>query len=131
MSTSLETEAHWLQSVIKDYRKLVRQWSALSTMIQSAPQHGWQVSLTPSIIPGLSVCRVLPSSQQPTGAIGSYTSSRSCDSGTINSSWPKNLVQGILPVQELLSQIPTGSTTAPSSTSKPATCHSRRKPLKR
>lgn len=73
-SSPSRSGVRWLNSVMRAYAALGRQWSAFSTMIRSAPQAGYEVSLAPSVAPKLSVSPVPLSSPASGGGIGTYLS---------------------------------------------------------
>ena len=129
-ASSSVSEAHWLHSVTTDYLKLVRQWSALLTMMSSAPQHGYQASLECyENLPRLWVSQALPSLPLPGDIPETYLSTSSSGSSTTGAS-STTTNQGSFPWLERLMYWPrkqTASTKEQSSISKPATCRSARK----
>ena len=120
-----------LGAVITAYQQLVDQWSALLTMIQSFPQDGWLVSLTPSdAIPKLLVSRV-PRLLPPTGgSTGPYSETVFSTSYTPASSWTLTPFPGTSVGQGLpLPTLPTKTVPmkVPLTSSKRATCPSERR----
>ena len=128
---SAPSSAPSLSSVIEAYSALVRQWSALLTMIQSLPPSGYQVSLTPS--PESLTLLVSPAqlsfqrSYEPGGPSSAinvwqpFTKRSSTTTGSLTLGTSTARVPSRTPP-------PPPATTAPSTSSKRATCHSGRTP---
>lgn len=122
--------AHWLASVMTAYDELVRQWSALSTMIQSSPPAGWRVSLEYSNDgPKLWAYRAPPSSPRIGAGTGTSSDMATYVSYIVDSSSTataaNDLAQfaGVAPLRSV-AQTRRASTKAPSTSSKRATCRS-------
>ena len=130
-------EAHWLHSVIKDFDELVLLWSALSMMIRSAPQHGYEVSLTLSNgTPKLSVSPAQPSSRPTGGAIGTCSGGSGSPTFINWPSWSQTTSNDLAQYAEVAPspRVPptaTAATKVRSTTSKRATCPIVPKHLKR
>ena len=130
-SSPSESVESWLDSVIRAYSRLMRQWSALSMMTRSAHRHGWQASLQSSVDgPRLLVYPVLRTLPQNGGGTENYSDTSGSFTYTDWSFLTEMSSLDTLREQErqrLAQPTSTVPMKAPSTTSKPVTCRSGQK----
>ena len=123
-----------LGAVMKAYDALMRQWSALLTMMSSVLPDGWRVSLEPSFLPKLLVSPAPLLFQPIIDDTVTFSGTLPSGGGTTAGSWIHPYYQDtslvLVPSRPPPLNRP-AITKAPSTTSKPATCRSGRTRSKR